>query len=677
MIYHKDVKTKFKTIFARSVLAIMMCIFCVTCTVGCSIFDALQPSPGYGSGGDIGNSDRPPDGVYHQPITDDDDDDEDQDPDEMTEDEKDEVTGGVSVDYVKVLRKPLSYDFDNNVPDVDENGSKRYYNHFSGNILTWLFQVYGNFNSVYDSEYSNFFDQLYQKTQNEKMAELSEDFEKNKDNYLYWYDAIRYRIDDVNAIYQDKNDSSKTTQDLSQAATDSDGNPIIKAYNVETDTSKGWNWGLSLDPNDYLPWIYSYGTVTDSGYNYAVDGTYKFDYNTFNKYYIEDDQWHYFSADEFSSAFNNEDYQIALEYAIYNIVLGITPHNIEVSYASDGTPSVEVEGYEATHGTDPKSSAQVALENIKSTFNDLGSYVGLTPRNKTAIVNYILENVIGKEVVENGAYTVGGINVVVDYCYNDVVTAIVNYCGSLTTIGVASGEETNDSTPISDAYIASEMVDYPFLGFFSYNGYEDAFQGQQPYEYQSAVIIPSRATVVTDIWLDFKYDAGGDGDEIYDPEKYLDITVSIRWNKGDRSEIKHTEQTIRVYDGPADIGGKSTLDFEFEPDTGKYLFGEPLAIGKFNTPDALKTTADMLLPDTTDRGIIVTGMTDARRYYKVLESATYGGYGVLDESKFDCSYLEIAYSVAKKPGDTTTNYAFYTSIHNIFEDDDEDASWMH
>lgn len=90
----------------------------------------------------------------------------------------------------------------------------------------------------------------------------------------------------------------------------------------------------------------------------------------------------------------------------------------------------------------------------------------------------------------------------------------------------------------------------------------------------------------------------------------------------------------------------------------------------FNTPDALKTTKEK-------RVIIISGLTDARRYYKVLQSATYGGYGVLDNSKFDCSYLEIAYSVAKIPGDTTTNYAFYTSISNFVEDEEEDTSWMH
>lgn len=669
MIYHKSVKTKIKTIFARSVLAILMCIFCFTCIVGCSIFDGLKSSPNYGNNNEVGESDPPPTHPDHGPAPDDGDDDEDQDPDNMTEDEKDEATDGVSVDYVKVLRRPLSYDYENNVPDVDENGSKRYYLHFSKNILTYLFGVYGNFNTQFISSFENIFDEFYQKTQNEKMAELSGRFQgEHQDEFLYWYDAIRYRITNVEDWYSD------------------DDEPVFIGYNIEADFNKGWNWSLSYNTDYYKPLLIRYGGAYPNAQKqlvaqYSLSDDFQFGYNTFKREYSDSAESSIFDSNQFSQAFINEDYQITLEYAIYSLVLGIQPHNVTVSYnSSTGTPSVSVEGYSAKDG---KTSAQVALEEIKSTFNRLGSYVGLTTKNKTAIVNYILDNVIGEEIVgkdRSGSYTVAMSdgNFTVNYHYKDVVTAIVDYCGSLTTIGVASeGEAGGDSTNISDAYIASEIVDYPLLTFFSNNGYGDAFTGQKPYEYQSAVIIPSRETTITDLWLDFKYDAGNDGDEIYDPDKYLDITVSVRWNKGDGSPVQVTSQTIRVFDGPADVGETSTLEFEFNPNKGEYLFGEPLVIGKFNTPDALKTTADMLLPGTTERGIVVTGLTDARRYYKVLESATYGGYGVLDESKFDCSYLEIAYSVAKTPGDTTTNYAFYTSIHNIFEEEEEDTSWMH
>ena len=163
---------------------------------------------------------------------------------------------------------------------------------------------------------------------------------------------------------------------------------------------------------------------------------------------------------------------------------------------------------------------------------------------------------------------------------------------------------------------------------------------------------------ITDIWLDFEYDANRDGREIYDENLYLDIEVIARWNKGDGSEIREAKKTMRVYDGPADpLEDGTTLEIELETE-----FGEVVEIGKFNEPDALKTTEEM------GHKLTLTGFTDARRYYKVIESTTYGGYGVLDESRIEGSYLEIAFNVIKTPGDTTTNYAFHVAISNLHEE---------
>lgn len=691
MIYHKGVKTKIKKIFSRFVLIMLMSVFCFTCTVGCSVFDGLKPTPPK-QNDQIGSSDPPPTHPDHNPPKDDDDDDDDDlDPDNDDQNKKDEMTGGISVDYVKVLRKPLSYDFSGNVTNKDggETGNKEYYYNFGTDILTYLFRTYGNFNTGYDPIYSNILEEYYQKTNNEKMNELSQNFEvdANKDNYLYWYDALRYQITRVTPWYKNKESGKPPTTDISLA----EDNPTIVYYDVTANYKSGWNWSLKYDATGYRSLQYnqkSYigdsevltsstvdSTQISNSYNYS-----DFNYNYFKTYYTdgyvgEIDDNDRLVPNKFSEAFignkdaKNTDYNRALEYAIYNIVLGITPRNMKVTYTgTNGAPVVTIDGYSATTGANAKTSAEVAVEDIKSTFNRLGSYVGLTTKNKKDIVKYILENVIGNQA--RSEYTVEGIKKQVNYYYEDVVTAIVDYCGKLTTIGKASSDEAKDDTKIDDAYIVSEVADYPYTTFFSKFGNGDPFKNKKPYEYQSAVIVPSRETTVTDIWLDFKYDSGNDGDDIFDPEKFLDITVSIRWNKGDGSPIHVMQKNVRIKDGPVDVGGESTIEFEFEPARGSYAFGEPVKIGMFNTPDALKTTKEQ-------RVIIISGLTDARRYYKVLQSATYGGYGVLDNSKFDCSYLEIAYSVAKIPGDTTTNYAFYTSISNFVEDEEEDTSWMH
>lgn len=687
MIYHKGVKTKIKTFFSRAILAMLMGVFCFTCTVGCSVFDGLKPTPPKQEN-QIGSSDPPPKHPDHNPPKDDDDDDDDNlDPDNDDQSKKDEITGGISVDYVKVLRKPLSYDFSGNVTDKDggEGTNREYYYNFGTDILTYLFRTYGNFNSGQRTQ-KDIFDEYYQTTNNEKMNELAQDFESaNKDSYLYWYDALRYQITSVTPWYKKAEGEGTTT--IFEEAEKINGVPTILSYDVSADYKKGWNWSLKpyFTSNDqyYNPFIYAHGVQSnENGYitsNFLNDSSsdYELIFDTFKQYYDGGDDSipgqidgdYYFAPEEFSQAFINTDYNRALEYAIYNIVLGITPRNMKVTYTgTNGAPVVTIDGYSATTGANAKTSAEVAVEDIKSTFNRLGSYVGLTTKNKKDIVKYILENVIGTQA--KSEYTVEGIKKQVNYYYEDVVTAIVDYCGKLTTIGKANEGDPTTDTKIDDAYIASEVADYPYTTFFSKFGNGDPFKNKKPYEYQSAVIVPSRETTVTDIWLDFKYDSGNDGDDIYDPEKFLDITVSIRWNKGDGSPIHVMQKNVRIKDGPVDVGGESTIEFEFEPARGSYAFGEPVKIGMFNTPDALKTTKEQ-------RVIIISGLTDARRYYKVLQSATYGGYGVLDNSKFDCSYLEIAYSVAKIPGDTTTNYAFYTSISNFVEDEEEDTSWMH
>lgn len=674
MIYHKSVKTKIKKFFSRAILAMLMSVFCFTCTVGCSVFDGLKPTPPK-QDTEIGTSDPPPTHPDHNPPTDDDDDDDDDNgnPDEDDETKKEEQTGGISVDYVKVLRKPLSYDFSGNVTNKDggEGGNKEYYYNFGGDVLTYLFRTYGNFNKDFDDTYKNIFDEYYQKTNNEKMNELAQNFEvdANKDNYLYWYDAIRYQITSVTPYYKNKESGKPPTSDISQA----EDNPTVVYYVFSADTKRGWNWSVNYhntvqdEQENYDAYLYI-GGIIDNTY-WLNKNFYEYpNYEEFSSYYSGESTIE-FNNTNFFNSFVNTDYNRALEYAIYSIVLGIQPRNMTVTYDASNNfmPKVKIDGYDEIVGANAKTSAEVAVEDIKSTFNRLGAYVGLTAKNKKDIVKYILENVIGEQAT--APYTVGGINKSVDYYYEDVVTAIVDYCGKLTTIGKANEDDPSTDTKIDDAYIASEVVDFPYTTFFSKFGNGDPFKNKKPYEYQSAVIVPSRETTVTDIWLDFKYDAGNDGDDIFDRDKFLDITVSIRWNKGDGSSINVMQQNVRVFDGPIDVGGDSTIEFEFEPARGSYAFGEPVKIGKFNTPDALKTTEEQ-------RVITISGFTDARRYYKVLESATYGGYGVLDESKFDCSYLEIAFSVAKIPGDTTTNYAFYTAISNFVEDDDEDNSWM-
>lgn len=539
---------------------------------------------------------------------------------------------GISLEGVKVLRKPLSYSFDENVPEND--GTTDFYYSLAEDLIGYLFSTYGNFNSDVEIQYANIFDMLYQNSGNAQVGELAEQFAANPDDFVYFYDAIRYQISSVNQDAETQN------------------------YVVTADTSKGWSWSLPIDNANYKPWVLAYqgkqsGNIISTTFN--PTGNYSFTYSGFNNYYSGADDVYLFVPTAFQSAYVNEDYINGLTYAIYSLVLGLEPAAMSVDYSS-GSPVLSVEGYAATAD---KTSAEVALANVKLLFNQLGSYVGLTERNKTAIAQFILDEIIGE--------TAQSLPYFYDLYYEDVVSAIVDYCGTLTTIGQANEEAGEGETTVGDSFMASEVMDFPATSFMTAFdqepfAYLEAF-GVEPSEYQSFVLMPlvteENPTIrITDIWLDFEYDANRDGREIYDENLYLDIEVIARWNKGDGSEIREAKKTMRVYDGPADpLEDGTTLEIELETE-----FGEVVEIGKFNEPDALKTTEEM------GHKLTLTGFTDARRYYKVIESTTYGGYGVLDESRIEGSYLEIAFNVIKTPGDTTTNYAFHVAISNLHEE---------
>lgn len=558
-------------------------------------------------------------------------------------------TGGINLQGAKVLRKPLNYNFDESVPKDDDGLD--FYTSLASDITSYLFYTYGNFNSSLEAR-PNIFQAFYEVTNNETAGMLAAGFVQQPDDFLYFYDAIRYQIVKAEPVYSTEDETDESRE--------------IVSYNVTADTSKAWNWslGVTVANEEIDALVYNYERDPNISLNF-IDARFNeedFSYEFFKDYYSNSLGTLYFDSSVFQQAYVNSDYIDAMTYAIYSLVLGLKPNQISVSY-SGGLPKVEVAGYNAVPGDEEKTSVKLALADRKNLFHELSPYVGLTERNKEAIVDFILSDVIGESAQTR--------NTLVDYHYEDVVDAIVRYCGTKTEIGTSNGETGEDSTTVGDSFMASEVVDFPYTSFFS-SLEGDPFTNTGAHEYQSVVFMPSKEIEISDIWLDFKYDYGKDGDEIFDPTKFLEIEVSMRWNKGDGSLVKEMKKKIKVFDGPADPGEDgTTIEFELDASVMQGGFGEPVKIGQFQCPEPLK-------PKEDERVITLNGFTDARRYYKVLEASTYGGYGVLDESRISGSYFEIAFNVAKTPGDNTTNYAFYTAVSQFFEPPEyaDDPEWQ-
>ncbi len=651
---------------------------------------------------------------------------------EITEDEFNdalqEESDGVKLDGVLVLRKPLSYDFDNNVVESD------YYNSFSVDILNTLFTAYGSLNyEPYLSSYTNIFDLLLTENEgNEELEDLKDRYDSNKNDFIGFYDAIRYQITNVKPVKITVvgEDNFITINEIEYRYSFSDGIITLQStldgsifknsagsdivtienvsyfftYNIETnvlqmqsvenigtkvtaDDSYAWNWSLPYNQASYKAWISAYGSEALDGKVEATfnnnDENFRYDFETFEKYYTNVfesiAEIYAFGADAFHTNFVNEEYVTALEYAIYRIAIGLTPAEITVSYGETGLPMLSVDGFSSQTAPEVKSSVQVALESAKEDFYKLGTYVGLTSTDKQFIVDFILEEIIG-ETAYSTVLAQNTLN------YEVMVEAIVNYAGTLTTTGMTSydideeggatsGEEQQDDEPtyVGDAFTASEVALFPYTTFFSSAASDDPFVNVGgPFEYQSFVLLPSEEQVeIGDIWLDMKYDAGNDGDSIVTDET-LTMTIILRYVKVQTDatgnvlnrELKEIRQNITLKDGPHEAGEEGSY-FEFELDANEY-FGETVKIGKFAVPDVLQPDKT---EDKTNNVVTITGETDARKYYEVLESGfnNAGSFAVLDSERFNFSYFEVAFDVEKEPGNRDKNYAFYCSILNLIE----------
>ena len=647
---------------------------------------------------------------------------------EITEDEFNdalqEESDGVKLDDVLVLRKPLNYDFDNNV--VTSN----YYEEFSQNVLTFLFRTYGTLNFEIPEGFNDVFELLLTQSQvNEELEDLKERYDSNKDDFVGFYDAIRYQITNVEPVKITVvgEDSFITINEIEYRYSFSDGIITLQStldgsifknsvgsdivtienvsyfftYNVETnvlqmqsvenigtkvtaDDSYAWNWSLPYGQANYVAWISAYGSEVAEGKVEATfnnnDENYRYAFENFEKYYNNDFRPTYiFEPSTYLNNFVNEEYVTALEYAIYRIAIGLTPAEITVSYGETGLPMVSVDGFLPQTAPEVKSSVQVALESAKEDFYKLGTYVGLTSTDKQFIVDFILEEIIG-ETAYSTELAQNTLN------YEVMVEAIVNYAGTLTTTGMTSydvdeeggttsGEEQQDDEPtyVGDAFTASEVALFPYTTFFSSATSDDPFVNVGgPFEYQSFVLLPSDEQVeIGDIWLDMKYDAGNDGDSIVTDET-LTMTVILRYVKVQTDatgnvlnrELKEIRQNIALKDGPHEAGEEGSY-FEFELDANEY-FGETVKIGKFAVPDVLQPDKT---EDKTNNVVTITGETDARKYYEVLESGfnNAGSFAVLDSERFNFSYFEVAFDVEKEPGNRDKNYAFYCSILNLIE----------
>ncbi len=635
--------------------------------------------------------------------------------------------GGISIDLygTKVLYRPDSYDFNAGSGGTEEQEND-YYGQYAYVIMDALYNIYGVSNINTDA-------MIYYAPQFVSGA--------NVDNLPYLYDSIRYKVDTIAHVTSRNNNGT---------------NENAGYYIIGANFDSAWNWSLDYNATGLEAYIPTYSTATHDPqpiiieshiYNYyspqldnqnnptgqpnfeGTNNELTIHYNdistNYRTYFVS-------SSDQPSDYDAYSEFTKALEYVIYSYALDLEPHAINVTQTGTAPYyQVSVAGYQADSQNN-MTSVDVALEDIKATFNELGAFVGLVDRQITKIKNWILDNVIGSAAQSNGDYlrTYDSVTEIIDENgdvsynfgnatnstelgrdYENVLDRLIT--GVCENVSIGGGEE--GGTTIDERFLASELTEYVGNTFMisddsNFPVYsEDLPAGYiPPLEYQSVTIMPKTTNWIQSIYIALKYDADEDGTEenVYNADKYIDIQVDLNYyNHANRAYKTLTSDIVRVFDGPYDINYLITTDGQGEEegnapsghasgvsfeDIGSMLpnneYGQYLPVGAFNTAVAGGVLNTDVAGSNYDGSIIrsqspiiLTGSTEAKNWYSIVENeelidgkSYLSGrlnYTLFDTDPNGCDYLEITYKVLKQPGDADTNYKFYTGIALILNAD--------
>lgn len=635
----------------------------------------------------------------------------------------------------KVLYRPDNYDYDEG--SGGEAGKPNdYYGQYAHWILNELYNLYAipqkqkvteilktPFNTLIKDENGN--DILYY----------------DKYNY-YLYDSIRYKVDTIGKVTKTKTIGGEATNlstpyyiiaaDKSQQWKWSFD---INYSSMEVPLNKTTSYSGMQNYNNF---VYTTSKGITSILNVAGLANATITANN-GIYYEAQNYINIFLGTSTEDDYTNySNFVKALEYVIYSYALDLEPQTVSVeknSPTAEAPYTVKIGAY---------ATVDAALADIKALFKKMGSFVGLTNRQITKLQNWIKSNVIGLDgTIQNDIfydYSTGGIteilnaeNEIVGFEFNQqgdtniadlgrdyskaVDTIVENVCEN-----VSIGEESDGSNvPVDDRFLASEIMEYSKNMFeiiddnnFPIGSSATDENVLRPLEYQSAVLMLNKPMGIMEVDVAIKYDADLDGTEegVYNMDKYIDIIVELNYYNHDADKMFVVDsKKMRVYDGPysmtfegveADLPefhGTAMLSVSNIAEEGKDLLvsqeiagveGQLLPVKAFN-PDVgngiLKTDVGKNGygddPKVSQKPLILTGMTDVRKYYNIVEPTdqelgndadrfTYIT-GRLNPKKFSGSdgsdYLEITYKVLKEKGNTTKNYKFYTGVVAIWDAD--------
>lgn len=411
------------------------------------------------------------------------------------------------------------------------------------------------------------------------------------------------------------------------------------------------------------------------------------------------------------------DYQDAIEYATYMFVLGydyqnrdgsentedtpyfnfeIRPVQITESGYSINVPKVYVGGWE-----DSNIPVADALQRAKNLYEDVGVYIGLSGTNKEQIQRFILDKVIGVEKNADGEYdstfdiTFTSVTtssntsntLTLDREYEQVVENIINYACEQVLIGGTDGDgEVN----IDEPFPISEIVDYSGNTFLvqqtdesPVNEFGDLsleYVPEAQYQCISLELLPDQVgenIYLKDLLLTFQYYNTGTTDQSL---TYLDeITINVGINY-----YNCTENTLTQYSPTrVTIENSNVLTTGDDPDKNLVYFANSEYLEGYDGIIQIDPIpARMSFDNNIDNGVLnarengeeieegvsvirIDGESQARKYYRMNDSASYGQYATFNPVMFNgkTDYIEIYFDVEKVKGLEDINYNFKVGIN--------------
>ena len=634
------------------------------------------------------------------------------------EEEEEESLQRRSLAGTKVLSKPADYSFSQAVGEYSEN----YYNLFSREILSGIYEVYSDFSMT--SDFNKIFFEGLTSSAGETTYQIDGDGNLTMgDDKYYLFDTPRYTIKSVETT----TDGSSTTDQVLTLDTSSAWlwSPVYNVGNSGDSTyeeiifvnsstycsvsSSGANLTISIDASQIDDWkqIYAENSGAIPNYSKFYIGTRK------DKDGSTDvvDYWTSPFYEESSGAVNY--FQDALEYATYLFVLGYDYSTYEADGSVSGinetdAPYFDFEVQTGTNGYisdvmvggwgSAKVSIKEALANAKALYKNMGTYVGVNNKNKQQIARFVKDKVIGANAYAKDKFTVqvrtdGGLTEKkFNRNYDKIIENVVNFACTKAPIG--RDAKTGNVVNLENNYLASEITDYDgdyFFASYEEDSDDNMFEYIEDAEYQSMVIYPERKDVgknLTDIWLAFEYNPN---ETFIKANESITINVGFRYyscsaNGGEGGYLTTGEKPITIKKGhhtqfdddQPDVHWLYICDFASIADI---KIPKDLEIGtQFNNSIGEDAINPYVNGTKSDNGKYATqtidGSNEARKYYKLNDSSSYGAFGALNGEKFSknaagedaCDFIEIYFDIQKERG-KIANYNFKVALIMYYAED--------